>query len=94
MQPIKASKKALNSASQCRNERGCKRDEKYLFLYCKKKEYTNDSLREALKQVIYDACVVSVSFDVVKLDFGHPVRKYTSAELDKSRWDQANTRNL
>ena len=41
--------------------------------------YTEDSLREALKQVINHYLGVSASFDVIKLDFGHPVRKYTIA---------------
>ena len=47
----------------------------YFFPFLK--NYTDDSLREALKQVIYDLCLVSVAFDVVKLDFGLPVQKYT-----------------
>ena len=41
--------------------------------------YTEDSLREALKQVINDYLGVSVSFNVIKADFGQPVRKSTSA---------------
>jgi len=33
-----------------------------------------------LKHIINDYFGVSLSFDVIKVDFGHPVRKYTSAE--------------
>ena len=33
-----------------------------------------------MKHIINDYFGVSLSFDVIKVDFGHPVRKYTSAE--------------
>ena len=40
---------------------------------------TEDSMREDLKQINYYYLGVSISFDVIKLDFGRPVRKYTSS---------------
>ena len=53
----------VKNAVQCWNERGCKRDENYLFLPFFENLY-GDSLREALKQVINDYLGVSVSFEL------------------------------